>query len=362
MRNMGNKASNAIWNPNEALHPPPTTLGADERDSELEKYIRKKYEQGAFRKDAPQRGGPSRAAPTSLNRARELDGRLPSGTVTGLRSVVGENRRNPELNDIVTRRAPPIPVERDLPALPVGTTGAPPRTRPVRSASSTPAPSIAPATTAPQVVPQSMTNGGNGFNNGLVNLSGGTNATLPYQMSPPSFTQQSNPYNPFSQQPFPNQQQPFHGHLGTGQMSSQNTFSTSPNAAMGILPNHNMSTSAPSSLAMFDPLHSASSQPSQISLAPPSSFQAPAQQHHFAQQPYSNGGIAFSPSSNYAGGMPVQQNFMQQTQNGLSQPQPYGQIPIQTGQPYGQSFQGQWNGGMGQMGTSMNMGYTNGMR
>ncbi|KAF8752315.1 hypothetical protein RHS01_07960 [Rhizoctonia solani] len=48
VKNTGNIASNAKWNPNEARHPPPTNLEESERDSEMEKYIRAKYETKKF--------------------------------------------------------------------------------------------------------------------------------------------------------------------------------------------------------------------------------------------------------------------------------------------------------------------------
>ncbi|KAF9078536.1 hypothetical protein BDP27DRAFT_15384 [Rhodocollybia butyracea] len=48
MKEMGNHNSNAIYNPNELRHPPPPMLTEDERDSELEKYIRAKYEYKKF--------------------------------------------------------------------------------------------------------------------------------------------------------------------------------------------------------------------------------------------------------------------------------------------------------------------------
>ncbi|EGO00991.1 hypothetical protein SERLA73DRAFT_179008 [Serpula lacrymans var. lacrymans S7.3] len=44
MKQNGNVKSNAHYNPNEARHPPPTNMIDTERDSELEKYIRNKYE------------------------------------------------------------------------------------------------------------------------------------------------------------------------------------------------------------------------------------------------------------------------------------------------------------------------------
>ena len=40
MKNVGNAKSNAIYNPNEARHPPPPNLEDGERDSEMEQYIR----------------------------------------------------------------------------------------------------------------------------------------------------------------------------------------------------------------------------------------------------------------------------------------------------------------------------------
>ncbi|KAF5392858.1 hypothetical protein D9757_000833 [Collybiopsis confluens] len=48
MKEMGNLNSNAIYCPNELRHPPPPMLTEDERDSELEKYIRAKYEYKKF--------------------------------------------------------------------------------------------------------------------------------------------------------------------------------------------------------------------------------------------------------------------------------------------------------------------------
>ncbi|KZV75658.1 ArfGap-domain-containing protein [Peniophora sp. CONT] len=44
MRNMGNTKANALYNPDEVRHPPPTNMIDSERDSELEKFIRNKYE------------------------------------------------------------------------------------------------------------------------------------------------------------------------------------------------------------------------------------------------------------------------------------------------------------------------------
>lgn len=44
MKEKGNVKSNALYNPNEARHPPPTNMIDLERDSELEKFIRRRKE------------------------------------------------------------------------------------------------------------------------------------------------------------------------------------------------------------------------------------------------------------------------------------------------------------------------------
>ncbi|QRW13265.1 GTPase activating protein for Arf protein [Ceratobasidium sp. AG-Ba] len=56
VKSIGNINANAKWNPNEARHPPPTNLEESERDSEMEKYIRAKYEAKRFmdRSNKPQ--------------------------------------------------------------------------------------------------------------------------------------------------------------------------------------------------------------------------------------------------------------------------------------------------------------------
>ncbi|KII91489.1 hypothetical protein PLICRDRAFT_51630 [Plicaturopsis crispa FD-325 SS-3] len=48
MRQNGNVKSNAFYNPNETRHPPPTNMMESERDSELELYIRAKYQYKKF--------------------------------------------------------------------------------------------------------------------------------------------------------------------------------------------------------------------------------------------------------------------------------------------------------------------------
>ncbi|KAJ8517140.1 hypothetical protein ONZ45_g5627 [Pleurotus djamor] len=61
MKQNGNVKSNAYYNPNEALHPPPTTMMDNERDSELEQHIRSKYEYKRFMNKPSMLGPPSRS-------------------------------------------------------------------------------------------------------------------------------------------------------------------------------------------------------------------------------------------------------------------------------------------------------------
>ncbi|KAJ2927652.1 hypothetical protein H1R20_g9443, partial [Candolleomyces eurysporus] len=72
MRNMGNVKSNGIYNPNELRNPPPPNLEDGERDSEMEQYIRAKYE---YRKYIDRNAlvasklGPSRTATSTTPRS-----------------------------------------------------------------------------------------------------------------------------------------------------------------------------------------------------------------------------------------------------------------------------------------------------
>ena len=156
IRSIGNTASNSIYNPNESLHPPPSSRGADERDSEMEKYIRRKYETGAFKAGA----GRSGVAPTSLNRAREKAGK----------EVSFENRRNPELNDVLVKKEAR---DRDLPALPHVSSGAGVGGGGESASGARPRPA--------RTVSTQGTAGGDEVR--LIDLGGGTSSTLPLQLS-----------------------------------------------------------------------------------------------------------------------------------------------------------------------------------
>ncbi|WVQ63209.1 uncharacterized protein L199_001360 [Kwoniella botswanensis] len=229
MKEIGNQASNAIFNPNEKLHPPPPSYGHDERDSEIEKYIRKKYEMGAFK--VGQKPS-SMYEPTSLNRARERDSRIPFGSL----GQSGTNTRNPELNDIVsfTQKHNPLLVanykERDLPALPIGqgTSTFPARQRPKSSNDqNVPAPWATPSTNSgstpsPSPLPQSQAAPVKEINLIDFNNNQTQNATLPLQVNMNSQNQNQNGYlmanqqqqsgisNGFSSSPIPS-----HGYINT---------------------------------------------------------------------------------------------------------------------------------------------------
>lgn len=65
MKSMGNIKSNAIYNPNEIRHPPPVNMVDSERDSEMEQYIRSKYQFKRFLDKSAlvaSKLGPSRSA------------------------------------------------------------------------------------------------------------------------------------------------------------------------------------------------------------------------------------------------------------------------------------------------------------
>src|ERR1700735_5280984 len=50
---MGNTKANAIYNPDERRHPPPTDFDESNRDSEMEKFIRNKYQYKKFLAPVP---------------------------------------------------------------------------------------------------------------------------------------------------------------------------------------------------------------------------------------------------------------------------------------------------------------------
>ena len=328
MRSNGNTASNALWNPDERHHPPPTSSMAEERDSEMERYIRKKYELGLFKAGSSASSSSSRAPvaePTSLNRARERDGRPTVGRTAGAGDPWAgrENRWNPELNDVVVRSPNVVAgnVDRDLPPIPLSA-GAPPRRRP--------SPVKGVATAAP-------TSG----QAQLINLDGGQSSTLPLQLNT-GFPSQSQP-----QMAFQPQQRPFQS---TQLQQSQSTFQPQPSTQFGLSPqpmNSWMSTSPMQSyqLQQPQPLQSTSFLPSQspqpqygqhmpmMSTGTPMGMGMGMQPTGMMGMQYSNG---FSPANGFQPQMSGQYMSTQQQQQ--QQQQQYAGHPGQMAMGYTNTY------------------------
>lgn len=201
LKTIGNTTSNLKYNPNPTRFPPPTSSSADERDSEMEKYIRKKYELGAFKQGSSSGRGNGSAVlePTSLNRYKQAQGNghpkprihdlHQGGRDLGPWDRSQENSRNPELNDLVIRtERKKSQEERELPPLPISasSTGARERPRPIPSSSTTAIPALSASAQPPQrsqTLPQQQQQQASS----LVDFSElSSNSTLPLQtLAPP---------------------------------------------------------------------------------------------------------------------------------------------------------------------------------
>jgi stromal membrane-associated protein len=287
LRSVGNNASNAIYNPNEQKNPPPTSTDSSERDSEMEKYIRRKYEVGAFKAGA----NPAKTA-EGVNSRDRYRAQQSLGPEKGM-----ENRRNPELNNLVFKKS--SREERDLPPLPplsasrTGSSAGGARERPK------------PTTVPPPLETETM----------LINLGGATRATLPLQ----------------SHQPLP-QQVPTVTQNGNGlnaqyQFIPQTQFQLSPQPQTqnGYFPTQSLQQQYTN-----NPFMQSQSQQPQY---PQQQFLSPSQSPS-PYGPYGNGAMGTSPGGTNP--------FLQ-----MNQGQPQQQIGQGQGQMYAQG-QG-WNGnGQGQ--------------
>ncbi|KDQ32990.1 hypothetical protein PLEOSDRAFT_1051872, partial [Pleurotus ostreatus PC15] len=97
MRQNGNLKSNAYYNPNESRNPPPTRMMENERDSELELFIRSKYEHKRFIDKSAlvaAKLGPSRPAPVPASQSsRAVSSPIVAGAPTlSSQSALGINR------------------------------------------------------------------------------------------------------------------------------------------------------------------------------------------------------------------------------------------------------------------------------
>jgi hypothetical protein len=260
----------------------------------MEKYIRRKYEVGAFKAGA----NPGKAA-EGVNSRDRYRAAQSLGVEKGM-----ENRRNPELNGLVFKKTTSGREERDLPPLPplsASRTGS----SAGGGARERPKPSAVP----PPLETETM----------LINLGGATRATLPLQshqpqpQQAPSFTQNGNGFN------------------GQSQFIPQTQFQMSPQPQTqnGYFPTqslHQQYTNNPF-------MQSQSQQPQY----PHQQFLSPSASPS-PYGPYGNGAMGTSPG----GTNPFLQMNQGQQQMGQGQGQMYGQG--QGWNEQGQQMQNGWQG------------------
>ncbi|GJE98718.1 ArfGap-domain-containing protein [Phanerochaete sordida] len=114
MKQLGNVKCNAKYNPDEKRHPPPTNMIDSERDSELEKFIRAKYEFKTFMKRTSERSSEplpkvSALAPSSsIDRSAAVAALLgPSRSASSRSSPVAASRPSSMVASSSTAKAPP---------------------------------------------------------------------------------------------------------------------------------------------------------------------------------------------------------------------------------------------------------------
>ncbi|KAI0705611.1 hypothetical protein C8Q76DRAFT_630669, partial [Earliella scabrosa] len=140
MKANGNIKSNAHFNPDETRHPPPTNMIDSERDSELEKYIRYKYEYKKFISRSAQVAallGPSQSAssrlasnaptrsatmPLSSSSSTPSSSKLaatpslPTTTASSTPSAVDSLRTQSQIRSVSQPVAPPVPAPASIAA------------------------------------------------------------------------------------------------------------------------------------------------------------------------------------------------------------------------------------------------------
>ncbi|CCM05416.1 uncharacterized protein FIBRA_07633 [Fibroporia radiculosa] len=219
MKNIGNIRSNLQYNPNETRHPPPTNMIDSERDSDLEKFIRSKYEFKLFMKATLHAPAPASSSSTS--------DKLP---IPPLRS---QTAPVPNPAPTTSSPGPPVPPKTPIPAPATFSGSFNPGQSQMRSASQpVPAP---PPTFAPQQLtqnpPQQQLAGGTPTWNSLMSLQSPSLSQAPgvfpaptpstslassIQPSSASFSHPTNPYSALSASP----SSPFPSSLSTGPMSA----------------------------------------------------------------------------------------------------------------------------------------------
>ncbi|KAJ3903195.1 hypothetical protein F5879DRAFT_960626 [Lentinula edodes] len=182
MKEMGNLNSNAIYNPNELRHPPPLMLIEDERDSELEKYIRAKYEYKKFfdrHALVASKLGPSRSTSTILPRKPNPTSTTPAGISA-----------RPSTASLPSSSAPMAQARSVSQPVPSSLSSAPLQPASRQQQQQQPQQSQ-------QSGPMSASANGTGVWNDLVSLQApSANSSLPLQYQPPN-TANLGPTNPF---------------------------------------------------------------------------------------------------------------------------------------------------------------------
>ncbi|KAI0080441.1 ArfGap-domain-containing protein [Panus rudis PR-1116 ss-1] len=196
MRQMGNIKSNAIYNPDEIKHPPPPNMIDSERDSDLEKYIRNKYEYKAyFNRSAlvASKLGPSRSAASRLSQSPQPSPRIQSKPTDTTSRTAPSNVSTSSTNatngpqPVNTSQAPvTTPVN---PALTAAKAPFRSVSQPVPSSSTTQIQPPAQPASQPQATPNTPSTP---LWNDLISLqTPASNASLPLQYAPPQLNTQS---------------------------------------------------------------------------------------------------------------------------------------------------------------------------
>ncbi|CAA7266243.1 unnamed protein product [Cyclocybe aegerita] len=311
MKSMGNIKSNSIYNPNELKHPPPPNLEDTERDSEIEQYIRAKYEYRKFIDRSAlvaSKLGPSRSATmVSAHSVSLPTTQVPassSSPIVTATDVAASSpiAPNPPKSIIQPKPPPPCPMPQNQ-ARSVSAGISPSVWDDISSLASGGQNSSLPLQYAPQ--PATGTIGANGYPVGVTSLGMGVNPFQPQQMSLGT--------NPFSQQ---QSQSPF---------ASTSPFSAPPNMASSF------SQTQPTSFgqqyfsgASMQPTTPMMSQPT----ATPSFFQPQASSLQ-VQVPTTSSFLSPSPSQPFMSAPPSQSNFLTPSPSQQFNSSPHPQLPLQ---------------------------------
>ncbi|KAG2159444.1 uncharacterized protein EDB93DRAFT_1115785 [Suillus bovinus] len=315
MKQTGNIKSNALYNPDEARHPPPTNMMEAERDSEIEKFIRAKYEFKWFMNCKPSKFvSPTRPYPNAATTRPKS---------TPATDPVSFKRKSSPI-------PPPVPAKN----VTSGSTGVSnflpgalsPRSTPVQ-----PARSIShPLPTLTSSAPTQKLSGSEIWGD-LISLQGPSQSSslpLQYQSQNPDFLSLSS--------------QPHSTSL------AQTTLDVSPTLFSTFQTSHMMPSSMPSmrNTTSVTPIHSVAASATTIA-GPQTPFQ-----HQFSGYPPSNNLNSFPPqmSAEVSSGTPAmapppQQNYLAQSFRQPSQPM-LGHIQDSSfmyAQPQSQVFQQQYS-------------------